>query len=265
MRELIGAAAGHLRLLGGRWTAAVRGRLLPAHLDDPDVQSRSEPLRAAAHLPGRTRPPDDPAGGRDVPTVCWSCPSTPAGTFRSGRYPWSTRVWLEPAAPRPISLSSVKSSPAVAGARRNWRWPTQGTRWLLSFYGSTPSYRPVLDVEGWGDLQTELNSPVQGGPLGRDVAADRTGHARRPGRPRQPPGSGRRHTGTVSATVSMRSASTRPTPSTKRASASWSTPLGGRDPGGELMLPRVPGTSTTGSSRSSNSVRSARDITACWK
>ena len=28
---------------------------------------------------------------------------------------------------------------------------------LLSFYGSTPSYKPVLDVEGWGDLQPELN------------------------------------------------------------------------------------------------------------
>ena len=34
----------------------------------------------------------------------------------------------------------------------------QGTRFLLGFYGSTPSYRPVLDVEGWGDLQTELNA-----------------------------------------------------------------------------------------------------------
>jgi probable F420-dependent oxidoreductase len=34
----------------------------------------------------------------------------------------------------------------------------QGTRWLLSFYASTPSYRPVLDVEGWGDLQSELNT-----------------------------------------------------------------------------------------------------------
>jgi probable F420-dependent oxidoreductase len=27
----------------------------------------------------------------------------------------------------------------------------------LAFYGSTPSYRPVLEVEGWGDLQPELN------------------------------------------------------------------------------------------------------------
>ena len=32
------------------------------------------------------------------------------------------------------------------------------TRRLLSFYGSTPAYRPVLDVHGWGDLQPELNA-----------------------------------------------------------------------------------------------------------
>jgi probable F420-dependent oxidoreductase len=33
-----------------------------------------------------------------------------------------------------------------------------GVRNLLAFYGSTPSYRPVLDVEGWGELQPELNA-----------------------------------------------------------------------------------------------------------
>jgi probable F420-dependent oxidoreductase len=27
----------------------------------------------------------------------------------------------------------------------------------LSFYGSTPAYRPTLDLHGWGDLQPELN------------------------------------------------------------------------------------------------------------
>ncbi len=31
------------------------------------------------------------------------------------------------------------------------------TRTLLGFYGSTPAYRPVLDAEGWADLQPELN------------------------------------------------------------------------------------------------------------
>lgn len=32
-----------------------------------------------------------------------------------------------------------------------------GVRNLLAFYGSTPAYRPVLDVEGWGELQPRLN------------------------------------------------------------------------------------------------------------
>lgn len=34
----------------------------------------------------------------------------------------------------------------------------RGVRGLLGFYGSTPAYRAVLDVEGWGDLQPELNA-----------------------------------------------------------------------------------------------------------
>ncbi len=34
----------------------------------------------------------------------------------------------------------------------------KGVRNLLAFYGSTPAYRPVLDVEGWGELQPELNT-----------------------------------------------------------------------------------------------------------
>src|SRR3954464_2114718 len=32
------------------------------------------------------------------------------------------------------------------------------TRRQIAFYGSTPAYRPVLDLHGWGDMQTELNS-----------------------------------------------------------------------------------------------------------
>jgi probable F420-dependent oxidoreductase len=35
---------------------------------------------------------------------------------------------------------------------------TRGVRTLLAFYGSTPSYRPVLEVEGWADVQLELNA-----------------------------------------------------------------------------------------------------------
>lgn len=36
-------------------------------------------------------------------------------------------------------------------------------RWLLSFYASTPAYRPVLEAEGWGDLQPELQQLTREG------------------------------------------------------------------------------------------------------
>ncbi len=35
---------------------------------------------------------------------------------------------------------------------------TKAVRTQLAFYGSTPAYRPVLELHGWGDLQTELNT-----------------------------------------------------------------------------------------------------------
>lgn len=41
---------------------------------------------------------------------------------------------------------------------------SRGVRGLLAFYGSTPAYRPVLEVEGWADLQPTLNAlSKQGG------------------------------------------------------------------------------------------------------
>ena len=35
---------------------------------------------------------------------------------------------------------------------------TQGVKQQIAFYGSTPAYRGVLELHGWGDLQTELNA-----------------------------------------------------------------------------------------------------------
>ncbi|MEY4605449.1 MAG: LLM class F420-dependent oxidoreductase [Ilumatobacteraceae bacterium] len=34
----------------------------------------------------------------------------------------------------------------------------RGTRQQIAFYGSTPAYRGVLDLHGWGDLQDDLNT-----------------------------------------------------------------------------------------------------------
>jgi probable F420-dependent oxidoreductase len=33
----------------------------------------------------------------------------------------------------------------------------KGVKGQIAFYGSTPAYRPVLELHGWGDLQGELN------------------------------------------------------------------------------------------------------------
>ena len=52
--------------------------------------------------------------------------------------------------------------PVVRGHRHrrgpSWPTPRQGTRQQIAFYGSTPAYRPVLDLHGWGGLQDELNT-----------------------------------------------------------------------------------------------------------
>ena len=34
---------------------------------------------------------------------------------------------------------------------------SKGTRQQIAFYGSTPAYKGVLDIHGWGGLQEELN------------------------------------------------------------------------------------------------------------
>ncbi|MDA8341625.1 MAG: TIGR03617 family F420-dependent LLM class oxidoreductase [Actinomycetota bacterium] len=39
-----------------------------------------------------------------------------------------------------------------------WELARQGVKAQLAFYGSTPAYRPVLELHGWGDLQTDLNT-----------------------------------------------------------------------------------------------------------
>jgi probable F420-dependent oxidoreductase len=50
----------------------------------------------------------------------------------------------------PLMIVTGDSAAEVATAE-------DGVRRQLAFYGSTPAYRRVLDVHGWGDLQPELN------------------------------------------------------------------------------------------------------------
>jgi len=42
-----------------------------------------------------------------------------------------------------------------------------GVRQQIAFYGSTPAYRPVLELHGWGDMQDELNRLSKQGEWGK--------------------------------------------------------------------------------------------------
>jgi probable F420-dependent oxidoreductase len=71
-------------------------------------------------------------------------PAVERGLTASRRDPSSFEVVAE------VIVGMGRGDAELAAAAR-------GVRGLLSFYGSTPSYRPVLEVEGWGDRQPVLN------------------------------------------------------------------------------------------------------------
>jgi probable F420-dependent oxidoreductase len=89
-------------------------------------------------------------------------PALEAGWARSGRQ-------------RPdfqIALTSF----VVTGADESQMTKTgQAVRQQIAFYGSTPAYRSVLELHGWGDLQPELNSLSKQGrweDMGRLIGDD---------------------------------------------------------------------------------------------
>jgi probable F420-dependent oxidoreductase len=47
---------------------------------------------------------------------------------------------------------------AVGRTERELATAVDGVATLIAFYGSTPAYLPVLEVEGWADIQPELNA-----------------------------------------------------------------------------------------------------------
>lgn len=72
-------------------------------------------------------------------------PAVERGLATAGRSPDDLAVITE------VIVATGRTDQELADA-------AAGAKTLLAFYGSTPSYRPVLDVEGWGDLQPELNA-----------------------------------------------------------------------------------------------------------
>ena len=67
---------------------------------------------------------------------------------------------LAKAAGRDRRLRDLGSAVRRHRARTRRRSPTRakGAQQQIAFYGSTPAYRGVLELHGWGDLQTELNA-----------------------------------------------------------------------------------------------------------
>lgn len=72
-------------------------------------------------------------------------PAVEAGLSQSGRQRSDFDI------SSPIIVVSGADEQAFEGSK-------QAVKAQLAFYGSTPAYRPVLDMHGWGDLQPVLNS-----------------------------------------------------------------------------------------------------------
>ena len=86
-------------------------------------------------------------------------------------HPFTTEKYL-----REVTLPALERGRAQAGASMNgyeiagpsfvvtgetdeeMEHSAAATRQQIAFYGSTPAYRPVLEIHGWGDLQPELNA-----------------------------------------------------------------------------------------------------------
>ena len=58
--------------------------------------------------------------------------------------------------PRPSFVVARDSEEEIAAG-------VQFVKQQIAFYGSTPAYRPVLELHGWGDLQDELNAMTKRG------------------------------------------------------------------------------------------------------
>jgi probable F420-dependent oxidoreductase len=74
-----------------------------------------------------------------------SLPALERGAAKAGK----TRADLTVSYPGFLVTGATDADVAVAD---------KAVRQQIAFYGSTPAYRPVLDLHGWGDLHPELNT-----------------------------------------------------------------------------------------------------------
>lgn len=150
MRELIGA----LRAVFGVWENGgrldFRGEFYRHTLMTPTFNPGPNPfgpppLYVGALGPRLTRAAAETADGLLV------MPFGSARFLREATMP-AVRDGLAAAGRAPGDFAVVPEVIVSAGDDH------EATRRLLAFYGSTPAYRPVLDLHGWGELQPQLNT-----------------------------------------------------------------------------------------------------------
>ena len=69
----------------------------------------------------------------------------------------SSAAWRPPGADRSDFEIAYPGFIVSGQDEKTFEATKQAVKKQISFYGSTPAYRPVLESEGWGDLQLELN------------------------------------------------------------------------------------------------------------
>ena len=183
MREFILAMRAIWALLERRHQARLPRRVLHAHADDAVLQpaGRTRTAPPKVFLAGVGELMTEVAGevGRRLPL--------PRLHDRAVRPRGHAARARRGARPRPASRGGLRGRrPAVRrhrhAPRRRWRRPRRGVRQQIAFYGSTPAYRGVLELHGWGDLQTELNALSKQGEwveMGELIDDDMLEHVRR--------------------------------------------------------------------------------------
>ena len=95
--------------------------------------------------------------------VSWSMASPQRATCAKSPCP----RWTKPSQRRGDleRISEVKYAPFVVTGTTEEEMARSATevRERIAFYASTPAYRPVLEIHGWGDLQGELNTLARKG------------------------------------------------------------------------------------------------------
>ena len=166
----------HARDLGTPGTTGkkprVPRRVLHAHLDDADVHADRHELRPAQGVLAAVGPLMTEVAGRGRRRRDRATRSPPEKYLREVTLPAIERGLAKAGASARTSRSSY---PGYVVTRRDreglepTRAAASASRSLLT--APTPAYRPVLEMHGWGELQTRAERAVEAGPVGQDGRA----------------------------------------------------------------------------------------------